>query len=419
MFNSLIGRAEGKARAAVTTVFVIHGLLFASWTAHIPEVKAHLRLTNGDLGLSLLGAPLGSVIAMIFAGALLTRVGSRAVVRVTVVGYCLSGLLVGQAGSQPQLFAALAVWGAFLGVLDVAMNAQGVAVERTRRRPIMSTLHGSWSIGALSGACVGALGVGVGISLTTQVLLLGPPCLLAGVVATRHFVADRATGGSREPSKRHRGRVRSLPRIPRVLVMLGVIAMAGLLCEGAVADWSAVYLRNTLKVSPGLSGLGYAACAAAMVVVRLAGSRLQMRTGPRRLVGGLAAVATVGISAGLLAGQPVIMIIGFGLLGVGLASVVPVVYSAAGNQPGVVPGTAVATVSAIGWVGFMCGPVVIGFLAQHTDQTVALGLIPLLTLLITVACLRSPALDRAHASEKAEAEAAIVGVVREHIKRRT
>src|SRR6202044_3234403 len=173
-------------RIAVTAVFVVHGLLFASWTAHNPDVQRHLGLTDGTLGFALLGAPVGSVLAMVAASWLLPRVGSRRVVQVALVGYCAAGPLVGLTGSLAALFAALFAWGAFQGTLDVAMNTQGIAVERTGRRVLMSGLHGSWSIGAFAGAGIGALAVAAGISLSLQLLIMGTIALLvAGLLTTR------------------------------------------------------------------------------------------------------------------------------------------------------------------------------------------------------------------------------------------
>jgi MFS family permease len=379
-------RAATRARVAVTVMFVIHGLLFASWTAHIPQVKAHLHLTDGALGLALLGAPVGSVAAMLGTGALLSRAGSRAVVRISAAGYCLTGCLAGMADSLPWLFAALAAWGVFQGVLDVAMNTQGITVERALGRPIMPVLHGGWSVGSLAGAAAGILGVATGTGLTAQLLLLGLPAVAVATWMSPRLLTDprpeRAAGAGRT-------------RMTGVLAILGMIAFAGLLCEGATADWAAVYLRDELHTTAAVSGLGYAAFALAMVAVRLSGGRLLALAGPRRLLGVLAGVATAGMTAGLLSGVPVIAIVGFGLLGVGLASIIPTLFSAAGNQPGIAPGTAVATVSAIGWAGFMCGPPLIGFAAEQTSRTVALGVFPLLTAFIAVVSARASALDRA------------------------
>ena len=158
------GTAGRTQRAATIAVFVSHGLLFASWTTHIPQVKAHLALTDGTLGFALLGAPIGSVAAMLVVARALPRFGSRLMVQVSLVGYCIAGPLVGIAGSLPALFAALFAWGVFQGALDVSMNTQAVTVERAAGRPLMSGFHGSWSIGAFAGAGIGALSVAAGLA---------------------------------------------------------------------------------------------------------------------------------------------------------------------------------------------------------------------------------------------------------------
>lgn len=401
------------ARIAVTAVFVVHGLLFASWTAHIPGVKAHLGLTDGTLGLALLGAPVGSVIAMIVSSWLLPRVGSRRIVQVALVGYCAAGPLVGLTGSLLALFAALFVWGAFQGTLDVAMNTQAIAVERARRRVLMPGLHGSWSIGSFAGAGIGALAVAAGITLSSQLLGLGTIALLvAGLLTTRmlpaaaehpgrlnapagHTGADQRSGG---PASRWSGG----------MVMLGAIAFAAMLCEGATADWSAVYLSGPLHVGGVLPGLGYAAFSLAMVTVRLSGNRLLTRFRTDRLLPALAAVATLGFAAALLIAQPPAALLGFGCLGIGLASMVPAVFSAAGRIPGLPPGTAVATASACGWAGFVCGPPVIGRLSEWASLPVALGLLPLLTAFLVAGTLSSRALREPQPQPQAHAGSLLV-----------
>src|ERR1700722_6177533 len=375
-------------RIAVTTVFVVHGLLFASWTAHIPDVKAHLGLTDGTLGFALLGAPIGSVIAMIAASWLLPRVGSRRIVQVALVGYCAAGPLVGLTGSLPALFAALFVWGAFQGTLDVAMNTQGIAVERKERRVLMSGLHGSWSIGAFA----------AGVPLSVQLLVLGTIALLAaGLLTARMLPAAAEQPGSPNAPAEGRGDAAQRPgghasRWSGGMVLLGAIAFAAMLCEGATADWAAVYLSGPLHTTGLVPGLGYAAFALAMVTVRLSGNRLLTRFRPDRLLPALAVVATAGFTAALLIAEPPAALLGFGCLGIGLASVVPAVFSAAGRIPGLARGTAVAAVSACGWAGFVCGPPVIGRLAEWASLPVALGLLPLLTAFVVAGTLPSSAL---------------------------
>jgi MFS family permease len=384
-------------RIAVTTVFVVHGLLFASWTAHIPDVQAHLGLTDGALGLALLGAPAGSVTAMIASSWLLPRVGSRRIARIALVGYCAAGPLVGLTGSLLALFAALFVWGAFQGTLDVAMNTQAIAVERAGRRPLMSGLHGSWSIGSFAGAGIGALAVTVGIGLSIQMLSLGTIALLvAGLLTTRMLPAAAEHPGGPGTAAGHTGTdgrpVRRASRWSGGMVALGAIAFAAMLCEGATADWSAVYLSGPLHASGVVRGLGYAAFSLAMVTVRLSGNQLLARFRPGRLLPALALVATLGFATALLIAQPVAALLGFGCLGIGLASVIPAVFSAAGRIPGLPAGTAVATASACGWAGFVCGPPVIGRLSTWESLPVALGLLPLLTAFIIVGTLSSRAL---------------------------
>jgi MFS family permease len=400
-------RAARWPRIAVIAVFVVHGLLFASWTAHIPDVKAHLGLTDGMLGFALLGAPVGSVTAMIASSWLLPRVGSRRIVRVALVGYCAAGPLVGLTGSLPALFAALFAWGAFQGTLDVAMNTQAIAVERRERRVLMSGLHGSWSIGSFAGAGIGALAVTGGITLSIQMLGLGTIALLvAGLLTTRMLPAAAenpgnltAAAGHTAADQRPAGQV---SRWSGGMVLLGAIAFAGMLCEGATADWSAVYLSGPLHASGVVPGLGYAAFALAMVTVRLSGNRLLTRFRADRLLPALALVATVGFAVALLVAQPPAALLGFACLGIGLASVVPAVFSAAGRIPGLPPGTAVATASACGWAGFVCGPPVIGRLSSWASLPVALGLLPLLTGFVIVGTLRSRALRARQPEELTE-----------------
>jgi sugar phosphate permease len=391
-------------RAATVAAFVSHGLLFASWTAHIPQVKDHVGLTDGSLGLALLGAPLGSVAAMLIVARLLPEVGSKRVVQISLLGYCVAGPLVGLASSLPALFAALFAWGAFQGTLDVSMNTQAVTVERAAGRPLMSGFHACWSIGAFAGAGIGALGVAAGLSLTRQLLLLAVPVVvITGWLTTRMLpdpaapaarglqAPDHPSGVMAAASDRNRASGFAI-RLSRPVLVLGAIAFASMLCEGASADWASVYLRGSLHVGAAAAGLGYTGFALAMVAVRLSGNRLLGKFRHQRLLPVLAVVATAGFTAGLLSGRSVAVIAGFGCLGIGLALVIPTVNSAAGRLPGVSPGTAIAMVSAWGWAGFVFGPPIIGQLASATSLTVALGVLPVLTACIAAATVRARAL---------------------------
>ena len=216
-------------------MFFVQGFLFASWTAHIPHLKEHLGLSDGRLGVVLLGAPLGSILALLVAGHILSRLGSRPLVRIALLGYCVSGPFIGLTDSFGTFFIAFLLWGFFQGLLDVSMNTQAIVVERFSGRVLMPGFHGSWSSGALVGALVGASAVGLGVSLSEQLLVLAIPCLLVvGWLMTR-MIPDQGLGDDAESSKG--GREGRHGMLQRELVVLGGIAFADMLCEGAVADW--------------------------------------------------------------------------------------------------------------------------------------------------------------------------------------
>ncbi len=373
--NALPARpcSDRAAHLSIVGVFLVHGMLFASWTAHVPLVKAKLALTDAQLGISLLGAPIGAVLLMIAGGKLLSRWGSRVMVQWSLLGYGLSGPLIGQTTGMPSLFAALFVWGGCQGLLDVAMNTQAVAIEHAQERPLMSGLHGCWSVGALVGATLGAFGAGRGLSLSVQLLALGAPAL--GVIWLAHRNLLHADAGAAA------GKRGALVWTPELLV-LAVVAFAGMLCEGAAADWAAVYMHDGVGASVEQAGFAYAGFALMMVIIRFSGDRLTRRFGPWRLVAVLALLASVAMAAALASGQPRGALLGFAALGLGLGSIVPVVFSAAGRLPGVSPGVAIAIVSALGWFGFMLGPPAIGFLAARYGLGRALLILPVLTLVV-------------------------------------
>jgi MFS family permease len=352
-------------RVAVIAVFFVHGFLFASWTAHIPQLKEHLGLSDGRLGLALLGAPIGSILAVVLVARILPRVGSRSMVRLALLGYCVSGPFIGLTGSLATFFVAFLLWGFFQGTLDVSMNTQAIAVEGFSGRVLMPGFHGSWSSGALVGAVIGAFAVGAGVSLSEQLLVLAVP------------MSDNPGSWNAGGAGRH-------GMLQRELIVLGGIAFADMLCEGAAADWAAVYLHNSMHVLPIVAGMGFAVYALAMLVVRLSGNRLFTRFAAHRLLPLLAAIATLGFAGGLLIARPVSVLVGFALLGVGLGSVIPMTFRAAGAVDNVNTGRAVASVAGWGWAGFVVGPVLIGAIGSATTLRSALFVIPLLTGIVAV-----------------------------------
>jgi MFS family permease len=358
----------------VTIVFFLMGSVAGTWAARIPEVKAHLHLSAGILGLALLGPAAGAVVAMAVVGALLVKVKPRRIVGTMFIP--LGGLLCALSfvGSPWELFVTLVGWGAAMGTIDVAMNAEGTALQDAVGRRIMSRFHAAYSLGGLAGAGGGALAAATGLSVTVNFSIVGLLVLTFGVAASSAFSKTPVTTkpGS---SSLDVERVRS-PRRPKLswsLVALSVIAFGCFLSDGAVNNWSAIYLHSSLKAGAGLAAVAYTAFSFAMAIGRLLGDHLAERIGPVRLVRLSAATATIGFAAALATGQVVAAMAGFVLLGLGMSFVVPLVFTTSSQLER--PGPSLATVTSFGYLGLLIGPALIGGIADAVGLPAALGVI--------------------------------------------
>lgn len=363
------------ARLAVAAVFFVVGAVFANWVTRIPAIQEKLELSNGALGVALLGPAVGAVLAMPTTGWLIARVGSRLVTKLMALAYCTSLPLLALAPNLPLLTIALVLFGALFGALDVAMNAQAIAIQQRYRRPIMSSFHGFYSLGGMAGAAVGGLVASLEVDplahLLGTALLLGTVALLA----SRQLLPSGVSSVSQGP-------MFVLPT--RSLVNLGIVAFCCMLGEGAIADWSTIYLRQELETGPGLAAAGYAVFSLAMAFCRFTGDWLTQRLGSVWIVRLGGTVAAIGLGLSLLIAHPVVALIGFGCVGVGLSTIVPLVFSAAGHTPGIAPSVALAAVTTTGYFGFLIGPPLIGFVADLLTLRVALGIVVVASAIIAV-----------------------------------
>lgn len=365
-----------KARRADSTIFALNALLYAAWTPHIPAIKDRLGLHEGTLGLALLGAPVGALIAVIVTGPALARWGSVKILRITMIGFAAAAPLVGLADSLPALFGALVIFGAFQGSMDVSMNTQAVTIEHRYGRPIMSSFHAIWAIGAAVGAGLGSLALAVDAPLALQQAGLGLIMVAGMIVLGRWLYADDHVPEA-EPGRADTGR--RLSWLSPRLIMIAAIMFAALLCEGAAADWAPLYLRDHVHAPEELAGLAYTAFALAMFVGRAFGDRWVARFGGARVVAVLAAVGAIGLTVGLLSGQAAVVLGGLALYGLGIACIVPVCLSAAAAEAGRTgspAGPALALADGTGRTGFLLGPTLIGGLAHVTSLPLALGVLP-------------------------------------------
>jgi MFS family permease len=368
-------------RAAVAAAFLIHSTVSGTWAPRLPAIKESLGLSDGELGTALVGLAVGLVVGTRTAGAPIDRFGSRPVMRAGFPLLAATLLLPGLADSALALFLALLVLGVASGALDVAMNAQGIEVERRLGRPILSGLHGLWSVGLGLGAGVAALAAAVDADPLEHFAVVAAVLALASLVFLRGLLPARdQVRAELAPEDDERVSVRwTLP-----LVLLGVIAFCSFVGEGAASDWSAVYMTQELGASPALGALAFAAFAVTMATARFAADPLRTRLGNVRLVRGGSLIAGAGLGFALLIHEPAAGIAGFALLGLGLAPVVPIAFSAAGELDPRATGRLVGRVATIGYVGSVAGPIMIGWLAEATSLRTSLGLVVLLCLVIAV-----------------------------------
>jgi hypothetical protein len=362
----------------VAYAFLINGVAFGAWASRIPAVKDQAGLDATSLGFALLAASGGAVLAMSFAGVLGGRLGSHVMTVAMLLGYAAMVPILSVANSFLTLTVTLLVLGAFQGSMDVTMNANALAVEQSGTRPIMSRLHGTWSIGSFGGAFLTIASVSAGLSLTAQF------CLLAAWMAVSAAILWWAMLPHRQPIE---GSVFRLP--PRQLLPLGFLIYCGMLAEGSAGDWSGVYMRTSVLSTQQEAALTLGAFSAAMALSRLVGDRMTEVLGGGRLVtaGAILGAAGLGMAVALHAVIPAIA--GFIMLGLGLGAIVPIALRAGGSRPDISPGIGIAAVSTMGYAGALSGPPIIGTVAGVTGIRAALGLVVVLLVLLAVMARRA------------------------------
>ncbi|KIF73502.1 transporter [Streptomyces sp. 150FB] len=362
-------RRLGRARFAVAAVFCVHGAVTGSFATRVPWIQEHTGASAGQLGLALAFPAIGSVVAMPLAGTFAHRLGGRAALRVLLSLWTLSLVLPSLAPNLVTLCAALFVYGATAGMSDVAMNAIGVEIENGLGKSIMSGLHGMWSVGALLGSASGALAAHLGSDARLHHALAAAVLTVLGLIACRG-VLDVRSAPDAEPPPRF-----ALP--PKAALLIGMVGFCAVFAEGASLDWSAVYLRDILDTSAGVAAASTTAFTLTMAVTRLAGDKVVDRFGSVRTVragGGLAALGGVLV---VFAPNPVLAMVGFAFLGLGVAVVVPLAFAAAGRS-GPNASQAIAGVATITYTSGLIAPSAIGGIADATSLMVSFGLVTLL-----------------------------------------
>jgi MFS family permease len=371
--KNMTSRVLSRARLGTVLTFALTGMLCGIWVSRTPALASRFGLSDSYVGVAILVWGIGAIVAMQGLRGVIARVGSRAILRVVAPLTGVSLALVALAPDWPLLLVAVALFGMAFGLTDIGMNAQGSAVERSYGRPVMNGMHAGWCAGAIFGGLLGALSASAGMSFGQTLLGGALIALPAALVIGRGYLPDEpaaATGRS------GRG------RLPLVVYLVGGLAFAAFMMEGAIADWSGLYLNRELGSAEAVAALGYPLFEAAMLTGRLVGDRLRSRVGTRRMLTYAGLATAVAVSVVVLAPATPVARAGFALTGLAICTVIPTTISVAGTIASGRSSAAVAQVGAMGYGGLVLGPVVIGFLADVSSLRVGLGVAIVLGLVI-------------------------------------
>jgi MFS family permease len=356
--NSRFAPSRKANRRGVSVFFILHGLCFASWASRIPTIQANLNLNAAALGTLLFALPLGFFISLAFAGRLITKIGSKKAVVFSSTLYSLCLVAIGISTSPIQVGVSLLLFGFFANLLNISINTQAVAVEGLYQKRLMASFHGLWSVAGFAGAAFGTWMIGNDVPPLQHFLFICIFVLIAVAISAIYLVEKDQQTDKKTP-------ILALP--DKSLLGLGLIAFCSMMVEGAMFDWSGVYFTNVVQVDSDLTGLGYTTFMIAMAVMRFLADGLAERFGLRRVLEASGIFATVGLLIAVIFPQLVSSLFGFLLIGVGVSSVVPMVYSAAGRSKTMTAGMAITAVSSLGFMGFLIGPPLIGFIAEASS----------------------------------------------------
>jgi len=364
------GRLE---QMSTRIAFFIAGLGIAAWAPLVPYAKARAGLDEGTLGLLLLCLGVGSILAMPIAGLLATRFGCRRVVSAGVLLICAALPLLATVSSIPALIAALFMFGAGLGTVDSTVNLQAVIVERASGKTMMSGFHGLFSLGGIVGAAGVSALLGLGVSPLGATLVVIVILVVALLKAAPHLLPYGSESS---------GPAFAVPH--GIVLFIGVMCCIVFLTEGAVLDWSAVFLASERGIDTAYAGLGYAAFALTMTAGRLTGDGIVRRLGATKVIvfGGLTAAA--GLSLATFAPSWEVALVGYALVGAGCSNIVPVLYTAVGKQTVMPESIAVPAITTLGYAGILAGPAVIGFVAHGSSLSFAFGLMAVLLVAVAI-----------------------------------
>jgi len=364
-----------KARLATQALFLVCGIGLATWVPMVPLAKIRLNLNEAELGLILLCLGAGAMTIMPFTGSLINRFGSRLIMLLSALMIAAVLPLLLFASTSLALAVSLYLFGVAIGAIDVSMNAQAVVIQERAGKYIMSSFHGLFSVGGLIGSLGLGFLLGLGLSSTLAIVVISGLLVFISVSQYSNLLP-------RSEEKTVEAATLTIPK-GRVLI-LGLMCFVAFLAEGAILDWSAVFLQFYRNFNESLSGIGFAAFSVAMAIMRISGDKLIHRFNSQKVVlyGGI--IAAIGIIIAISIPIGAITVFGFVLVGIGCANIVPVFFSAAGEIPDTSPSVAIAGVTTLGYIGQLAGPAALGFIAELTSLPLALGGVSILLVIVAL-----------------------------------
>ena len=357
----------------MSAFFFVTGLCFASWASRIPDIQHHLQLNEAQLGSVLFALPIGSMLSLPIAGFLVTKFGSRIVMLTTAFVYAGLLCLLGTVDTTWQLVTVLFFFGMSGNMMNISINTQAVGVEALYQRSIMASFHGLWSLAGFTGAAIGTFMVSQNLSPVTHFICITGLIIVIALFMFPHTLQNEESGHSSETGF-------SWP--DKSLLKLGIIAFCCMACEGCMFDWSGIYFRDIVKAPQQLIPLGYTAFMATMATGRFVGDWLITRLGAKHVMILSGCLIALGLLTAIIFPNIYAATAGFLLTGFGVSSIVPMAYGLAGKSKTVAAGLAIAAVSIVGYLGFLFGPPVIGYIAKAANLRWSFALIALMGSLI-------------------------------------
>ncbi|KOS07207.1 MFS transporter [Flavobacterium akiainvivens] len=361
-----------RVRLAVSLFYFSMGLTFATWASRIPDIKETLGLSEADLGTVLFAIPCGQLLMMPFSGKLVVKYSSRKTVQMGILLYIAAMVTLGLATERWHLMLSLFFFGVFSNVTNISVNTQGLLTEGIFRKPIMSSFHGAWSLAGFTGALVGLLMMNLKLQPIYHFAIIGVVLYINIFLNYSYLIKTRPPKPKAVEAEKKRS---LLPKMNPALVWLGIIGFCSMVSEGIMFDWSGVYFKDVVKAPESLVILGYTSFMIMMASGRFIGDRLVGRFGRKRVLQVSGVLITGGMYLAVLLPYVVPSALGFMLVGLGVSTVVPGVYSLAGRTPGIEPSQALTAVSSVSFLGFLIGPPVIGYIAEEVGLKMSFAII--------------------------------------------